>query len=48
MVVYGLLTYEDGCVFIPNKELMDSFADSGIDWQNPFCNQGAATKIAAP
>jgi len=26
MVVYGLLTYEDGHVSIPNKELMDSFA----------------------
>lgn len=26
MVVYGLLTYEDGYVSIPNKELMDSFA----------------------
>lgn len=26
MVVYGLLTYADGCVFIPNKELMDSYA----------------------
>lgn len=26
MVVYGLLTYEDGCVSIPNKELMDSYA----------------------
>lgn len=25
MVVYGLLTYEDGAVFIPNKELMDQF-----------------------
>ena len=25
MVVYGLLTYEDGAVFIPNKELMDRF-----------------------
>lgn len=25
MVVYGLLTYEDGEVFIPNKELMDQF-----------------------
>ncbi len=25
MVVYGLLTYEDGYVFIPNKELMDKF-----------------------
>ncbi|MDE7224400.1 MAG: ATP-binding protein [Acetatifactor sp.] len=25
MVVYGLLTYEDGMVFIPNKELMDKF-----------------------
>lgn len=26
MVVYGLLTYENGYVSIPNKELMDSFA----------------------
>lgn len=26
MVVYGLLTYEVGCVSIPNKELTDSFA----------------------
>lgn len=25
MVVYGLLTYKDGCVLIPNKELMDRF-----------------------
>ena len=25
MVVYGLLTYENGEVFIPNKELMDKF-----------------------
>ena len=25
MVVYGLLTYQDGCVSIPNKELMLSF-----------------------
>lgn len=25
MVVYGLLTYEDGEVFIPNRELMDRF-----------------------
>lgn len=25
MVVYGLLTYEDGMVLIPNKELMDKF-----------------------
>lgn len=25
MVVYGLLTYESGSVFIPNKELMDKF-----------------------
>ena len=24
MVVYGLLTYKDGFVSIPNKELMDS------------------------
>lgn len=25
MVVYGLLTYENGKVLVPNKELMDSF-----------------------
>ena len=25
MVIYGLLTYEDGGVLIPNKELMDKF-----------------------
>ncbi len=25
MVVYGLLTYQDGAVFIPNKELMDKY-----------------------
>lgn len=25
MVVYGLLTYENGAVFIPNRELMDQF-----------------------
>lgn len=27
MVVYGFLTYENGKVSIPNKELMDKFAD---------------------
>ncbi|WP_293693326.1 AAA family ATPase [uncultured Phascolarctobacterium sp.] len=27
MVVYGLLTYDDGQVFIPNKELMDKFSE---------------------
>lgn len=27
MVVYGFLNYEDGCVSIPNKELMDRFTD---------------------
>ena len=27
MVVYGLLTYEDGYVFIPNKELMSQFQE---------------------
>lgn len=27
MVVYGFLTYENGKVAIPNKELMDKFAD---------------------
>lgn len=25
MVVYGLLTYKDGFVSIPNREMMDSF-----------------------
>lgn len=27
MVVYGFLSYADGCVSIPNKELMDKFSD---------------------
>lgn len=27
MVVYGFLNYEDGCVSVPNKELMDKFAE---------------------
>ncbi len=27
MVVYGFLSYSNGCVSIPNKELMDKFAD---------------------
>lgn len=27
MVVYGFLSYENGTVFIPNKELMDQFAE---------------------
>ena len=27
MVVYGFLSYEQGCVSIPNKELMDKFDD---------------------
>lgn len=27
MVIYGLLTYTDGKVFIPNKELMDKFRE---------------------
>ncbi|MCD8052463.1 MAG: ATP-binding protein [Lachnospiraceae bacterium] len=27
MVVYGFLNYEDGCVSIPNKELMGKFAE---------------------
>ncbi len=27
MVVYGFLSYENGCVRIPNKELMDKFSD---------------------
>lgn len=27
MVVYGFVSYENGCVCIPNKELMDKFND---------------------
>ncbi len=27
MVVYGFLNYENGCVSVPNKELMDKFED---------------------
>lgn len=27
MVVYGFLSYENGCVSIPNKELMDKFSE---------------------
>lgn len=27
MVVYGFLSYENGCVSIPNKELMNKFDD---------------------
>lgn len=27
MVVYGFLSYRDGYVSIPNKELLDKFAD---------------------
>ena len=27
MVVYGFLSYKNGYVSIPNKELMDKFAD---------------------
>lgn len=27
MVVYGFLTYNEGKVMIPNKELMEQFAD---------------------
>lgn len=31
MVIYGLLTYVDGEVFIPNKELMDIFQELSIN-----------------
>ena len=27
MVVYGFLSYENGCVCVPNKELMDKFCE---------------------
>ena len=27
MVVYGLLTYDNGMVFIPNKELMETISN---------------------
>lgn len=26
-MIYGLLTYADGAVYIPNKELMDKFRE---------------------
>lgn len=34
LVVYGLLTYEDGAVFIPNRELMDKFNELLITNEN--------------
>lgn len=34
MVVYGLLTYEDGRVFIPNKELMNKFHELFMSNEN--------------
>lgn len=34
MVVYGLLTYEDGCVSIPNRELMLKFEEMLINKSN--------------
>lgn len=34
MVVYGLLTYEGGQVFIPNKELMDKFHELFMSNEN--------------
>lgn len=34
MVVYGLLTYEDGAVFIPNRELMDKFDELLLSNEN--------------
>ena len=27
MVVYGFLNYEDGCVSVPNRELMETLAE---------------------
>ncbi len=32
MVVYGFLSYKDGCVSIPNRELMDKFRDMRISF----------------
>lgn len=34
MVVYGLLTYEDGEVFIPNKEMMDKYDELLLSNEN--------------
>lgn len=34
MVVYGLLTYEDGQVFIPNKELLDKYHELFMSNEN--------------
>ncbi|MCM1044691.1 MAG: ATP-binding protein [Candidatus Gastranaerophilales bacterium] len=34
MVVYGLLTYEDGAVLIPNRELMDQFDELLLSNEN--------------
>lgn len=34
MVVYGFLTFEKGCVRIPNKELMDRFRDMLMKYWN--------------
>lgn len=34
MVVYGLLTYEDGAVFIPNRELMEKFDELLLSNEN--------------
>lgn len=34
MVVYGLLTYEDGEVFIPNRELMDKYDELLLSNEN--------------
>lgn len=34
MVVYGLLTYEDGRVFIPNKEMMDKYDELLLSNEN--------------
>ena len=46
MVVYGLLTYEDGTVSIPNKELMDKFdelfmSNEGLGYVNNLARESA-------
>ena len=45
MVVYGFLSYEDGKVRIPNKELMDKFAD--VLLKEPSAGQGVGTNVGS-
>ena len=35
MVVYGLLTYENGAMRIPNRELMDKYDELLLENESP-------------